>query len=189
MSTFFDIPSETARRIWLTFLRLYAIILLTSIGIQEDAILLKNYKFGFDVLGVIIFLMIMIPNFIWFAVPAQNDILRKESVTALIDTIASVCQVLFLISLCIIINKDRNKLRLSPLLLSSILCICLYYLAWVFYYIGIVHPIVILSLTLPPCFAFVFFAFDRKNMIAVIPAICFTICHCIYGLVNYIISA
>ena len=35
----------------------------------------KKYKIGFDIWGLIIFIVIMIPNFIWFAVPAPNDIL------------------------------------------------------------------------------------------------------------------
>lgn len=71
---------------------------------------MKNYKFSFDVWGLAIFLIIMIPNFIWFAVSAPNDILRKESKTAVIDTIASVCQVLFAVSLCVIVNKNRGRL-------------------------------------------------------------------------------
>ena len=149
--------------------------------------MLKKYRFGFDISGLIIFLIVMIPNFIWFAVPAPNDILRKESATALIDTIASVCQVLFLTALCIIINKERNKMKFTPLLITSIICIGLYYLGWVLYYTSIVNSIVILFLTLPPCFSFVLFALDRKNTIAFIPAICFTICHFIYGMVNYIL--
>ena len=44
--------------------------------------MLKKYKLG---------LIIMIPNFIWFAVPAPNDILRADSVTGAFDTLASVC--------------------------------------------------------------------------------------------------
>ena len=145
-----------------------------------DKKMLKKYRFGFDVSAVILFLVVMIPNIIWFAVPAPNDVLRKESATAIIDTVASVCQVLFLVSLFVITNKERNRLKLSPLLTSSIVCIFLYFSGWVLYYSGIVAPIVILFLTLPPCLAFILFALDRKNMIAVIPAICFTICHLIY---------
>ena len=59
---------------------------------------LKEFKFGFNIYGLLLFLIIMIPNFIWFAVPAPNDVLRTESVTEVIDTIASVCQVLMVIS-------------------------------------------------------------------------------------------
>lgn len=45
--------------------------------------MIKKYKIGFDIWGLIIFIIIMIPNFIWFAVPAPNDILRGESITVL----------------------------------------------------------------------------------------------------------
>lgn len=147
--------------------------------------MLKQYKLGFDASGLILFMIIMIPNFIWFAVPAPNDVLRKESVTALIDTIASVCQVMFLAALCVLVNREKRRLKCTPLLIFSIVCACLYYFGWALYYTGIVHPLVILSLTLPPCLAFVLFALDRKNYIAVIPAAGFTVCHLIYGIVNY----
>ena len=149
--------------------------------------MLKKYKLGFDISGLVIFLIIMLPNFIWFAVPAPNDILRQESITPIVDIIGSVCQIIFVASLCIVINKERDSIGISPLLISSAFCIGLYFLGWVLYYNGIVNPMVIICLTLPPCIAFIFFALDRKNIIAFIPAVCFTICHLIYGTVNFIL--
>lgn len=149
--------------------------------------MLNKYRFSFDISGLVIFLIIMIPNFIWFAVPAPNDILRNESVTAIVDTFGSIFQVLFIAFLCILVNKERNKLHFSPLIISSIICIALYFAGWILYYNGITNSLVILSLTLPPCFAFILFALDRKNIIAVIFATGFTICHLIYGVVNYIL--
>ncbi len=149
--------------------------------------MLKKYRFGFDIWGLVIFLIVMIPNFIWFAVPAPNDVLRSESVTIIVDMIGSICKSLFIGFLCIIINKERSKLHFSPLIISSIICIILYFVGWVLYYNGITNPLVIISLTLPPCLAFIFFALDRKNVIAVISALCFTICHLIYGIVNFIL--
>lgn len=152
-----------------------------------DIILLKKYRFSFDISGLVIFLIVMIPNFIWFAVPAPNDILRNESVTAVVDTIGSIFQVLFVATLCILINKERNKLHFSPLIISSIVCIALYFVGWVLYYKGFTNSLVILSLTLPPCLSFIFFALDRKNIFAVVFVTCFTICHLIYGVVNFIL--
>ena len=149
--------------------------------------MLKKYKLGFDISGLVIFLIIMLPNFIWFAVPAPNDILRQESITPIVDIIGSVCQIIFVASLCIVINKERDSIRISPLLISTAFCIGLYFLGWVLYYNGIVNPMVIICLTLPPCIAFIFFALDRKNIIAFIPTVCFTICHLIYGTVNFIL--
>ena len=149
--------------------------------------MLKKYRFGVDVFGLIIFLIVMIPNFIWFAVPAPNDILRNESVTAALDMIGSIFQVLLIISLYLMINTDRTKLHFSPLIIFSVICIALYFVGWVLYYNGVADSLVILSLTLPPCLAFFFFALDRKNAIAVVFAVCFTICHLIFGIVNFIL--
>ncbi len=148
---------------------------------------MKNYKLGFDVWGLLLFLIIMLPNFVWFAVPAPNDILRADSVTEAIDIIASICQVLMAAALCVIINKNNKKISVSPLITTVIICCSLYFASWIFYYIGITNAIVILGLTVPPCLAFLFFALDRKNMLAVIPISIFTVCHLIYGTVNFII--
>ncbi|MGN0584942.1 MAG: hypothetical protein ACI4JD_05740, partial [Ruminococcus sp.] len=57
---------------------------------------MKKYRFGFDISGLVIFLIVMIPNFIWFYVPAPNDILRNESVTTTVDTIGSIFQAIFI---------------------------------------------------------------------------------------------
>ena len=64
--------------------------------ISEFARMIKKYKIGFEFWGVLLFLIIMIPNFIWFAVPAPNDILRADSITKAVDTVGSVCQVLMI---------------------------------------------------------------------------------------------
>ncbi|MGN0676296.1 MAG: hypothetical protein ACI4K5_00960 [Ruminococcus sp.] len=149
--------------------------------------MLKKYRFSFDISGLVIFLIVMIPNFIWFVVPAPNDILRNESITTTVDTIGSIFQAIFIGSLCIIINKERNKLHFSPLIIFSIICIAIYFVGWILYYNSITNALVIISLTLPPCLAFIFFALDRKNIIAVVFDTCFTICHLIYGVVNFIL--
>ena len=74
-------------------------------------LVLKEYKFGFNIYGLLLFLIIMIPNFIWFAVPAPNDVLRTESVTEVIDTIASVCQVLMVISFVYFCNHQFTTFK------------------------------------------------------------------------------
>ncbi len=146
----------------------------------------KKYKMGFDIWGAVLFLIIMIPNFIWFLVSAPNDILRTESITEILDTMASVCQVLMIIFLCIFINKEHEMKKRSRWIVAVIICCLLYFISWGFYYNGFTNIFVILGLTIPPCLAFLFFAIER-NMIAGIPALVFSICHLIYGIVNYII--
>ena len=150
-------------------------------------VMLKKYRFGFDIFGLILFLLVMIPNFIWFAVPAPNDVLRTESITPIIDVIGSVAQVVFIAAICILIRKDVDKIRLSKLIILSLAMVITYFVGWILYYNGIVNPIVIELLTIPPCMAFIIYTIDRKNIVATIPAIIFTVCHVIYGVFNYII--
>lgn len=39
--------------------------------------LVKEYRFGFQVWGLVLFIGIMLPNFVWFAVPAPMVSLSK----------------------------------------------------------------------------------------------------------------
>lgn len=132
------------------------------------------------------FLIIMIPNFIWFAIPAPNDVLRVDSTTKIADIIGSVCQSLMIAALCIIKNRDCKKIHFSPLIIAVCGCCLLYFASWGFYYGGTVNAAVILGLTFPPCMAFLLFALDRKNYIAVFPTVAFTACHLIYSVVSFI---
>lgn len=149
--------------------------------------MLKEYKLSFEICGLLLFLIIMVPNFIWFVNPAPNDILRMDSVTETIDTVASVCQVLMVAALCIFRNRASKKLCVTSLVIISAGCCLLYFISWMFYYAGIVNAVVILGLIVLPCLAFLFFAADRKNGIALILILVFTICHLLYGVINFIV--
>jgi len=146
-----------------------------------------NYKFGFDIWGLILFLLIMLPNFVWFAVPARNDILRNPSLTPLLDLAASVFQVIMVSALCMIVNKSRQKPVGKTVLFAIIFSIVLYYIGWCLYYSGIVNPAVILILCAAPCLAFILFSASRKNFAALASAIIFSVCHVLFGIVNFIL--
>lgn len=110
-----------------------------------------------------------------------------ELVTEVIDAIASVCQVLMVISLCIFANIKSHKFHITPLIILVIICCLIYFASWVSYYAGVVNTGVILGLTISPCLAFMLFAIDRKNMIAVVSSSVFLICHLIYGIANFVV--
>lgn len=138
--------------------------------------LLETYRFGFDLWGLLLFLIIMIPNFIWFAVPAPNDVMREFPDTW-IDTFSSVFQALMVVALCTVKNKGCGKIKLTDWIIAALICCILYFVSWVFYYSATVNDFVLLGLTLPPCLAFLAYEIDRKNIIAVIPTAFFTILH------------
>lgn len=150
-------------------------------------LVLKDYKLSFDIYGVLLFLIIMIPNFAWFTILAPNDVLRADSVTDVADTIASVCQVWMVVALCLFVNRKNGKIHMTPWIAAVIICCLLYFASWEGYYAGITNKVIILGLTVFPCLAFMLFAIDRKNKIAVLPIFIFTICHLIYGVVNFIL--
>ena len=147
---------------------------------------LQNYHFGVNLWGLLLFLLLMLPNFIWFSFPAPHDILRKESLTPIVDAVGSVFQVLTIACLCFVSNNERKKLRFSPLVVLTIVCVLTYYIGWILYYSGITGMCVILLLTVVPCVSFILFATNRNNIPAVLSAIGFTVCHVIFGVVNFV---
>lgn len=147
----------------------------------------KKYKIGVDLWAMLLFLAIMLPNFIWFAFPAPNDILRAESITPILDGTASVCQVLFAAMLILIKDRDVPPIQLS----SSIVCVLIWYIvyiaAWIFYYKGNVNSVVIVLLCIAPCLSFGTYAVNRRNIPAMIPLAVFSVSHLLYGIFNFIL--
>ena len=150
---------------------------------------IKNYRFGFDWAGLALFLAIMIPNFIWFAVPAPEDVLRSESVTGTVDRIGSVCQVLMVAGLCFITNRNDPGLKASGRTAGTAACILLYGICWLLYYLGKTGKAVLLGLAVFPCAAFLLYSWERKNYIAAVFAGAFSVCHLIYAFVNFVLRA
>lgn len=148
--------------------------------------MLKNYRIGFDVWGLILFLCVMIPNFVWFAFGAPDDILRAPSVTTVLDKVASVCQVVMIIALCAVRSRQSRR-RAAPLFAACAVCCLLYFVSWGFYYAGAVNAAVVLGMTVFPCLAFILFAVGRGNMLALVLASAFAVCHLAHAVVNFII--
>lgn len=147
---------------------------------------IKSYKFGFNVSAVVIFVLIMLPNIIWFFVPAQNDILRNESSTQVLDIFVTAFQIIMLAVLCVIKNIDAHKIKFSLFLILSAATGLSYYICWILYFSGVVHEIVLLGLCIFPCLSFLFYGIDRKNYIALVPISVFTVLHLISTIINII---
>ncbi len=79
--------------------------------------------------------------------------------TETVDTVVFVCQILMIIAICIFRNRGSKKLCITPLIIMAVVCYLLYVASWIAYY----------------------------NGIALLPISIFTICHMIYGVVNFII--
>ena len=148
---------------------------------------LKNYGPGFDPRGLALFLLIMLPNFVWFAFPAPDDVLRTESVTLLTDAIAQVFQIIMTAALCAVINVTRDKPMKRGYRAGIAVCIVLYFSGWTAYYAGIAGAAVILDLCLAPCGAFLLFTLGRSNAPALVSGAAFAVCHLISTVINFIL--
>ena len=142
---------------------------------------MKN-NLKFNIFGLLLFIIVMLPNLLWFIFPPQNDILRNESLTPTIDIIASVFQVIMVACLCFVNKKQAKKYDLL-----SVICVTLYFLCWTLYYCSIVNSVVILGLCLFPCLAFIFYEIRIKNWAALVPTVIFSLLHLSYGIINYLI--
>lgn len=148
---------------------------------------MKNFQFHFSLPGLLAFLLVMLPNLFWFAVPAANDVLRADSVTPGLDAAASVCQVLLAAALVALENRTAGPFpRKKALAFSAAAALGGYYLAWGLYYCGSAGGPVILSLALLPCAALLLFALDRKNWFALAFTAVFTGCHLLASVKNFL---
>ena len=147
---------------------------------------MRKYKIGFDLWGLLLFLAIMLPNIIWFLVPAPADILRNTSITPVVDTVASVFQVIMVAAICILQNSACRKPMGRSWRGGIAAAVLLYFAGWEFYYAGVTSTLVIIDLFTVPCVAFILFSLARKNAAALVTGACFMICHMYYGIVNFV---
>ncbi len=149
--------------------------------------LMKNYRMGFDAWALALFAAIMLPNTFWLAVPAPMDVLRVDSVTEGLDAIASVLQIAMLAALCLLRSRDAEGICLSSMVVATGICVLMYYICWIAYYLSVVAVPVVLGMAIFPCAAFVLYAADRKNWIAFALACAFALCHLIFAVCNFIL--
>lgn len=148
---------------------------------------LKDYKFGFDIWALGLFVLIMIPNIVWFCVPAPNDILRGDSVNEALDTAATVFQVIAVAVFILIVNKTRKKLNpYSPFFRGASVCLAVYIAAWICYFTGRANGFVIIFLAVMPCLSLGFFELERKCYPALLPTAVFAVLHIVSTCINYL---
>lgn len=149
---------------------------------------MRELKFGFDRWGLLLFLAVMLPNFLWFVLPAPNDTLRGESITPILDGAASVLQVLMAAALCLIVRPDGKRFSWrNPWIVAALISLILYDVSWSVYYCGVTAPALLLALCLLPCAAFVFYEIERRNWIALIATVAFSVCHLAFGIINFLL--
>lgn len=147
----------------------------------------KSCRFGFDPWGLGLFLAVMAPNFVWFALPPPNDIFRAASVTPLLDGAEQALRVVMAAAMCGVVNTARAGFGRPGPAAGAGLCVLLYFAGWAAYYAGIANAAVLLTLCLAPCGAFLLFAWARSNTPALLAAGGFALCHLSSTLINFVL--
>lgn len=147
---------------------------------------LRRYRMGFDPWALILFVAVMLPNILWAAIPAPNDVLRMESATPAMDGVGFAAQVIMVAALCMLISTEGHRPMRRGSRRSVIAATVCYAGGWAAYYMGCAHPAVLLVLTLAPCAAFLIFAWARRNALALAAGAVFTVCHTVFCTVNFL---
>ena len=139
---------------------------------------MKNYRVRFMPWALVLFVLIMLPNLTWFAVPSEGDALKQTAELPWLDAVQMIFQAIMIGCLCMLENTATKPLRLrSPLIVTALACCVLYYVSWAAYFCGAVNTLVLLALCLLPSAAFLLYGADRRNMPGVVADVGFTLCH------------
>lgn len=145
-----------------------------------------SLRFGFNPHALVAFILVMLPNILWFILPAENDILRIPSQTPTADTIASVFQALFAAVFILLVKREKSERRRGWIIGFSVFLL-IYFIGWGCYYCGIADSSVMLILCLAPCLALGCHSISANNYPALIPLTGFTACHLYFCLVNFVL--
>lgn len=148
---------------------------------------MNNYTFGFSLTGLTLYVLQLLPNLIWLLVPPANNILAKNSaIWPALNMLEKVCGILTVALLILLINKGGQRNSNFYLGLAMIFLLG-YYLAWIFYYKGIVSPLVLIVgiAAMPPLY-FLLVGVWLRNYVALIPGVVFGVVHVVITCLNFL---
>ena len=150
---------------------------------------MNNYAFGFSLLGLLFYALQLLPNIIWMVKPPANNVLTQNSSPYKILNITEQgCGILTVALLILLVNKSGEGTPIFYLVLA-ILFLLGYYIAWVFYYKGVVHPwLLIIGIAAMPPLYFISVGLWLNNLIALIPCVIFGIAHIVITCSTYLKS-
>lgn len=92
-----------------------------------------NIKFGFSVVGLIIFMVPMMINILYVLLPPKEK--QKEKKQPVWDEIEQASRLLYAVAMCIIISKNKYEFK-SIFFYGMVLFVVLYYIVWIRYFIN-----------------------------------------------------
>lgn len=137
----------------------------------------KNYKWGIDMLGILLFALLILPNIVYWCIPDFPDIngnLGLEIFSSILEVIG--------VAAMIALTRTEEQAPFAFFSLTGTftwLFLLLDYLAWIFFFCGFANIAVILFLAVSPCVSLVSYQANRKNYVALVPTVAFAFLHII----------
>ena len=150
---------------------------------------IKNYRLVFAWQGLLAMLLLQAPNILWALWPPATDPLSLNSTAyPILDIIENASIILLMLSFVFIRPKDGAlSPGARPLLIAAGASLACYWLLWVLYYCGILHPATLLGMATLPILYYVFLSLRARNYIALPLAVIGAIFHIGITLSNYVL--
>lgn len=151
-----------------------------------------QYKIKFSLIGFIIFMLPMLINIVYFIFPPVNEPQEAEQVNRIWEMIEQVTRVLYVAAICILVSNKEINFK-SPWFYLGIVCLILYYIVWIRYFMG-GRDIILLGksflfvpmpLAVFPVLYFFFSAIWLHNYIAAVLMVVFGIAHNIVSYASF----
>ncbi len=96
---------------------------------------MNQFRFGFSWIGVIIFLLPMLINIVYFMFPPANEPAESGKVNKFVEMVEQATRALYFVAIVIIVSQKKIEFN-SPFLFLAAFFLILYYIVWIRYFAG-----------------------------------------------------
>lgn len=133
-------------------------------------------SFGFSWKGLLTFLLMMIPNLVYFLLPNPNVPGTGMSNHLILDILEHASQAIFLCLLLFLVSKQSSPL-VSPYTVCIAILLLAYYALWIFYFAGGNSLPPLLGMAVLPVAYFILAEIWLHNLPALVPTAVFGAVH------------
>ncbi|WP_302828339.1 hypothetical protein [Enterococcus raffinosus] len=138
---------------------------------------MKNYRFGFSLLGIFAVCLVMAPNLLSLLSPPPSNVLdSNEAKCWLWNLLENIGRFGLMISLFVIVNRcpPRKNLVLDSCALIALIS---YFVLWGFYFAGTFNELLLTGMAVFPSIFFLLVSWKLRNSLAVSFSLLFSVTH------------
>jgi len=151
---------------------------------------LRQNKIGLSVYGLIAFVFQELPYLPWLLCPPKNNPLANNlPINAFLGILEKFGGILTVGLLILIVNKSAIRpIFKNKLFYISVLCLFIYYICWIFYFLGLTNAwLIVIGLSAVVPIYYLFIALWLNNYFAIFTSIIFFIGHVGSNMINYLL--